>query len=157
MKALLIGLGFLCVAVGAVGVVVPVLPTTPFLLLASYFFAKGSKRFHDWFLSTRLYKRHLESFVESRAMTLKSKLSILLPVSALLILTFFLVDNLHVRILLVVLFLGKYLYFFTRIRTVTPEEEQELKARLLRKKAAEAEGRNKSDNENVKNWLCEEE
>lgn len=153
MKALLIGLGFLCVAVGAVGVVLPVLPTTPFLLLASFFFAKGSKRFHDWFLSTRLYKKHLESFVESRAMTLKSKLSILLPVSALLMLTFFLIDNLHVRILLVVLFIGKYLYFFTRIRTVTPEEERELKERLLEKKAAEA----KKESEATPKALCPEE
>ncbi|MEI0594938.1 YbaN family protein [Brachyspira pilosicoli] len=118
MKTLLIVLGFICVAIGAIGIVVPILPTTPFLLLASFFFAKGSKKFHDWFMSTKLYKKHLESFVNSRSMTLKSKLTILLPVSCMLIATFIFVNNLHARILLVVLFISKYLYFFTQIKTI---------------------------------------
>lgn len=124
MKILFICLGFLFVGIGAVGIVVPILPTTPFLLLASFFFAKGSKRFHDWFMSTKLYKKHLESFVKSRSMTLKSKLTILLPVSAMLIITFIFVNNLHARIILVILFIGKYLYFFTQIKTIKNEELQ---------------------------------
>ncbi|MEI0539697.1 YbaN family protein [Brachyspira pulli] len=123
MRILFIILGFVFVAIGAVGIAVPILPTTPFLLLASFFFAKGSKKFHDWFTSTKLYKKHLESFVKSRAMTLKSKLSILLPVSAMLIITFIFVNNLHVRIVLVILFIGKYLYFFTQIKTIKNSEE----------------------------------
>ena len=122
MKTLLIILGFICVAIGAVGIVVPILPTTPFLLLASFFFAKGSKKFHDWFISTKLYKRYLESFVKSRAMTLKGKLTILIPVSCMLIITFIFVDNIYARIVLVILFISKYVYFFTQIRTVSDEE-----------------------------------
>ena len=122
MRILFIILGFVFVAIGAVGIAVPILPTTPFLLLASFFFAKGSKRFHDWFISTKLYKKHLESFVKSKAMTLKSKLSILLPVSAMLIITFIFVNNMHVRIVLVILFIAKYLYFFTQIKTIKNEE-----------------------------------
>ena len=124
MRILFICLGFLFVGIGAVGIVVPILPTTPFLLLASFFFAKGSKRFHDWFMSTKLYKKHLESFVKSKSMTLKSKLTILLPVSAMLIITFIFVNNLHARIILVILFIGKYLYFFTQIKTIKNEELQ---------------------------------
>ena len=122
MRILFIVLGFIFLGVGAVGIIVPILPTTPFLLLASFFFAKGSKRFHDWFLSTRLYKRYLESFVKSRAMTLKGKLTILIPVSCMLIITFILVDNIYARIVLVILFISKYVYFFTQIRTVSEEE-----------------------------------
>lgn len=129
MKLIFIALGFISVGFGLVGVVLPILPTVPFLLLASFFFAKGSKRFHNWFISTKLYRKHLESYVESRAMTLKSKLTILLPVSAMLIITFIFVGNLHARILLGVLFVGKYLYFFTQIRTVSPQEEAILKER----------------------------
>lgn len=113
--------------IGIVGIAVPILPTTPFLLLASFFFAKGSKKFHDWFISTKIYKKYLESFVQSRAMTLKNKLSILIPVSCMLIITFIFVGNLHARIVLCILFVGKYLYFFTQIRTITEEEEKELK------------------------------
>ena len=62
-------IGFLSMGIGAVGVVLPVLPTTPFLLLASFCLAKGSARFHRWFTGTNLYKKHLESFVENRTMT----------------------------------------------------------------------------------------
>ncbi|ANN63109.1 membrane protein [Brachyspira hyodysenteriae] len=123
MRILFICLGFIFVGIGAVGIVVPILPTTPFLLLASFFFAKGSKKFHDWFMSTKLYKKYLESFVKSRAMTLKSKLTILLPVSAMLIITFIFVNNLHARIALVILFIAKYVYFFTQIRTIKEGEE----------------------------------
>ena len=122
MRILFIVLGFIFLGVGAVGIVVPILPTTPCLLLASFFFAKGSKRFHDWFLSTKLYKKYLESFVKSRAMTLKGKLTILIPVSCMLIITFILVDNIYARIVLVILFISKYVYFFTQIRTVSDEE-----------------------------------
>lgn len=122
MRILFIALGFIFLGVGAVGIVVPILPTTPFLLLASFFFAKGSKRFHDWFLSTKLYKKYLESFVKSRAMTLKGKLTILIPVSCMLIITFILVDNIYALIVLVILFISKYVYFFTQIRTVSDEE-----------------------------------
>lgn len=73
--------GFLAMGIGAVGVVLPVLPTTPFLLLASFCLAKGSERFHRWFTGTKLYKKHLESFVENRSMTLKTKFSLLIPAS----------------------------------------------------------------------------
>ena len=45
---LMIGLGWLALAVGFVGIVVPLLPTTPFVLLAAYFFSKGSTRLHQW-------------------------------------------------------------------------------------------------------------
>lgn len=126
MKVVLIILGFISMGIGIVGIVTPILPTTPFLLLASFFFAKGSKRFHDWFISTKIYKKYLESFVQSKAMTLKNKFTILLPVSCMLIITFIFVNNLYARLVLVILFIGKYLYFFTQIRT-TAKEETEIK------------------------------
>lgn len=124
MKVVLIILGFISMGIGIIGIVVPILPTTPFLLLASFFFAKGSKRFHDWFISTKIYKKYLESFVKSKAMTLKNKFTILFPVSCMLIITFIFVNNLYARIVLVILFIGKYLYFFTQIKTIAKEETE---------------------------------
>ena len=107
-------LGWLSLAIGSIGVVLPVLPTTPFLLVASFSFAKGSDRFHRWFTGTKLYKKHLEDFVTDRAMTLKTKFGILLPASAMLIIAMLLVPSIHFRIFIVFLIIFKYVYFFTK-------------------------------------------
>ena len=58
--------GFLCLACGTIGVVLPILPTVPFYMATVFCFAKSSKRLHDWFIGTNLYKKHLESFVEKK-------------------------------------------------------------------------------------------
>lgn len=110
--------GFLSMGIGAVGVVLPVLPTTPFLLLASFCLAKGSEHFHKWFTGTKLYKRHLESFVQNRTMTLKTKFSLLLPATCMLLLAFLAMQNVYGRAFIVFLIVFKYVYFFTKIRTV---------------------------------------
>lgn len=118
IKLLWLMIGIVSMVLGAIGVVLPVLLTTPFLLLASFCFAKGSDRFHKWFIGTKLYKKHLESFVTSRSMTLKTKLCILLPASAMLILAMLAMSNIYGRVLIVFLIIFKYIYFFTRIETV---------------------------------------
>jgi uncharacterized membrane protein YbaN (DUF454 family) len=118
IKLLYLITAFICLALGGIGVALPVLPTTPFLLLASFCFAKGSKRFEKWFLGTRLYKKHLESFAASRAMTIKTKACILLPASGMLILAFIIAPIWHARVLIAVVFVFKYYYFFFRIRTI---------------------------------------
>ena len=118
IKLLWLMIGIVSMVLGAIGVVLPVLPTTPFLLLASFCFAKGSDRFHKWFTGTKLYKKHLESFVASRSMTLKTKLCILLPASAMLILAMLAMSNIYGRIFIVFLIIFKYIYFFTRIETL---------------------------------------
>ena len=118
MKTLYLIIGFLFFGLGAIGVILPVLPTTPFLLVASYCFARGSKRFNDWFLSTIIYQKHLDSFVKERAMTLKTKISLLSFASAMLILAFCLVDVIYARILIIAVMIFKYYYFICRIKTI---------------------------------------
>ena len=87
-KILYLTLGVISMALGAVGVVLPILPTTPFLLLAAFCFAKSSQRLHRWFLSTQLYEKHLKDFVQTRAMTMKTKLSLMSMASAMMLLGF---------------------------------------------------------------------
>ena len=118
LRFLWLAAGFLCMGIGAAGAVLPVLPTTPLLLLASFCLAKGSERFHRWFTGTKLYKRHLESFVTERAMTLKTKFSLLIPVSCMLTLALLVMSNMYGRLFILFLIMFKYVYFFTKIRTI---------------------------------------
>ena len=60
-------LGWLCLILGSIGIALPILPTVPFYLLTAFFFAKSSQKLHDWFVGTNLYKKHLDSYVQSRA------------------------------------------------------------------------------------------
>jgi len=125
VNILYISLGFLFLGIGALGVALPVLPTTPFLLLASFFFTKGSEKFNNWFLSTKLYKNHLESFVTSRSMELKTKIKILILASTMLILAAYFVDILYFRIFISLLIVYKYYYFIFKIKTIRPEKKGE--------------------------------
>lgn len=79
MKYVNAALGLLFFGLGALGAFLPVLPTTPFLLLASFFFLRSSTKLNAWFCSTKLYKRYLSNYAEKREMTLRSKLMLMAP------------------------------------------------------------------------------
>ena len=73
VKFLYIIIGFIALGLGVLGLLLPVLPTTPLLLLASYCFVKGSKKFEHWFKGTKLYKRHLETFCKREVDDVKTE------------------------------------------------------------------------------------
>ncbi len=118
IKPLYITIGIISLVLGCIGIVLPVLPTTPFLLLASYCFAKGSKRFHCWFIKTKIYQKYLEDFVTHKAMTLKTKLSILIFADVMMIFPLVILDSIHIKIFLILLIIYKYYYFFFKIDTI---------------------------------------
>lgn len=62
MKIIYVILGFVSMGLGIAGSFLPGLPTVPFLLLASFFFARDSEKFHRWFTQTKIYKNYLEDF-----------------------------------------------------------------------------------------------
>ncbi len=83
-KALYIVLGLIALAFGGIGVVVPMLPSFPFLMLATFCFANSSEKLHNWFINTKMYKENLESYVASRGMTKKAKKKIMTTVTILM-------------------------------------------------------------------------
>ena len=122
-RVLFLTAGFLCIALGTIGIVLPLLPTTPFYLLAAFCLAKGSARFHSWFTNTRLYKKHMESFATNRSLTIEAKLGILLPVTALLAVSFIFMNIVILRAIIVILALVKWWYFIRVIRTIKASEK----------------------------------
>ena len=81
-RILFLTVAWLSAVLGTIGAFVPLLPTVPLYLLAALCFAKESKRLHDWFISTQMYQKHLKSYAEGKGLTRRTKLRIMLIVSA---------------------------------------------------------------------------
>ena len=73
MRFIYLSLGFISLALALVGVVLPLLPTTPFLLLSIACFSKSSKRFEDWLYHTKLYQTYVADFRETKSIARERK------------------------------------------------------------------------------------
>lgn len=123
LKIIYITLGFIFFGLGALGAVIPVLPTTPFLLLASACFARGSERFERWFTATKLYKKYLETYYENRSMTRKTKASLLTLSTTMMLLSLIAMPNIYGKIFMGGMIVFLYYYFFFRIKTIKEQAE----------------------------------
>jgi uncharacterized membrane protein YbaN (DUF454 family) len=74
LRILLVIAGTVCVGLGIVGIFVPVLPTTPFLLLAAACYARSSQRFHSWLLNNKWFGSYIRNYLERKGITLRAKI-----------------------------------------------------------------------------------
>ena len=120
-KIIFLVVGCICLGLGCVGIVLPILPTVPFFLVTVYCFARSSERLHNWFLGTKLYKNNLESYVKGQGMTCRTKLKILLTVTALMTFGFVMMMRkaLYVPcIILACVWVAHLVYFVFVVKTV---------------------------------------
>ncbi len=73
-KYIYISLGILCIILGSIGVVTPVLPTTPFLLLAAFLFSRSSEKLHNMLMKNKVFGKYLYNYFNNVPIPLKEKL-----------------------------------------------------------------------------------
>ena len=119
-------LGFIGLVLGALGAVLPILPTVPFLMISLFGFGKSSEKLHRWFISTKLYKNNLESFVKGKGMTWKTKIKIMVTVTLLMGFGFFMMFRKALYIpcdILGAVWLIHILYFFFGVKKYKQKDE----------------------------------
>jgi hypothetical protein len=116
VRILLISGGSVSVALAVAGIVLPMLPTTPFLLLAAFCYARSSRRFHAWLVGHRWLGPYLESYREGRGLSTRQLVWTLLPLWLSVAVSSWLVHNWIVHVVLFVCATGVTLFLFTRHR-----------------------------------------
>ena len=74
LKSLYVGIGTFSLGIGIIGIVVPLLPTTPFLLLSAACYAKGSERMYQWFINIRWIGKTIKNYHEGNGISIKGKI-----------------------------------------------------------------------------------
>lgn len=116
INIVLIIVGLIFFGIGAIGVVIPVLPTTPFLILASICFAKSSERFNIWLKNTQIYKNYAEDFVREGSMTFKRKAKLMFISDAMLLFPLIRLDF-PLKFIIIGVIALKYWFFIFKIKT----------------------------------------
>ncbi len=105
--------GFVSLVVGVIGIVLPIVPTTPLLLLAGFCFARSSKRFEKWLRNTKIYQFYVADYVETKSISRKRKKQIIWQIYLLMAISIWLAPILLVKIGLglLTIFITYYLFW----------------------------------------------
>lgn len=123
-------LGCVCLGLGCIGVVLPILPTVPFFLVTVFCFAKSSQRLHSWFVGTQLYQKHLDSFVKKKGMAVQTKVGIMVPVTLLMGVGIFMMLRGGIvipSIILAIVWVCHVIYFVFGVKTIVTNSDSTVK------------------------------
>ena len=120
-RIVLVVLGCISLALAVLGVVLPILPTVPFLALAAFCFAKSSDRLNNWLINTKFYQNDLADFKAGKGMTVKTKVRILATVTLVMavgLIAMLMKGVIVGSIILSVVWLGHIYYFGFKVKTL---------------------------------------
>ncbi|CUI05390.1 DUF454 family protein [Massilia sp. CCM 8695] len=120
MKLLLNTIGCLAVLLGILGIFLPLLPTTPFLLLASACFARGSTRMHAWLLGNKVFGKYLSDFEQGRGIPRRAKITILVLMWASLAYSMLRLQRTGLTLMLLCIGAGVTIYLLRYVPTGAP-------------------------------------
>ena len=120
-KFLLITAGLLSLGLGTLGVVLPLLPTTPFLLLSSYCFIRSSKRLHDWLINHRIFGEYIYNYITHKTIKLETKILLIVLLWLSLALSMLNIDNIYVHVILAMVGTGVSIHILT-LRTFVKDK-----------------------------------
>ncbi len=93
MRTIYLIFGFIFLGLAILGIVLPILPTTPFLMLSAFLFAKSYKKIDIWFKSTKIYKNNLETFHNKGQMKKCEKIRIIITITIVMLIAFIMMKN----------------------------------------------------------------
>ena len=114
-------LGCVSLTLAVIGVVLPIVPTVPFLALAAFCFAKSSDRLNNWLINTKFYQNNLADFKAGKGMTVKTKTRILVTVTLVMavgLIAMLMKGAIVGSIVLVIVWLGHIYYFGFKVKTL---------------------------------------
>jgi len=101
IKLLFVSLGLISLGLGIIGIFLPLLPTTPFLLLSATLFMRSSKRLYNWLINHKYFGTHIQNYIHHKTISKRSKImSLLLLWVTILASIFFVVHQIYLKLLL---------------------------------------------------------
>ncbi len=105
-KYLLVAFGSISLFLGIIGIFIPVLPTTPFLLLTSFCYVRSSKRLHDWLINHKIFGRYIYNYITYRAVKKSTKIAAIIFLWISLSVSMLIVGSLHLTVFLCLVGIG---------------------------------------------------
>lgn len=122
IKYLLIFAGIICTSLGIIGIFVPLLPTTPLLLLAAALFARSSRRLHQWLINHKVFGTYIRSFMEDKIIPVRIKIYAISLMWTSIIFSIIIIDKLLLRCMLAVIAIGVTVHILSYRSTKPPKE-----------------------------------
>lgn len=114
LNKLLVYSGTFFLVIGIIGIFIPILPTTPFLLLAAACYARGSKKFYNWLINNKWLGEYIKNYREGKGIPSKIKiLSITFLWVTIAFSTFIIVSNLLIQIIMIIIAVGVTIHILT--------------------------------------------